>query len=320
MTLISQTLSTIVTPGLREAMLFGGERADWTRILDECGSFRHDDAVLRVLDSEARREEHRRQQERKLIWCAPAPACASVARPHIFRATFLKDIGGVSGVSDSWFDPNYVAVDGGSGKVQSFIDYIDISHLLSQASAGFQVVAPTADAAFANALSALFVAASVTRYVSTRSAAAWGFVFNGTGVDLLHVFRTPRTGTQVVAACGGTNPILQHYFTAAGDATLQVTGLSANAAAAITANVGFYTEWSANANYAWRRKGTSAASGVFTPVVGDPNTTYTLGATGSFAFPADMNFRAMYSHRRVLNTSERTVHQQFIQSQTGVAP
>ena len=120
--LIGQTVSSLRTPSLREATLFGGHRAEWERVFDYAASCRQDDAVSRVLEQEARREEQRRERERKLLWTMPAPSCESVSRPHIFavcmRATWaayrVRRMPGLMRLTSSWtevranFDPGSI--------------------------------------------------------------------------------------------------------------------------------------------------------------------------------------------------------------------
>lgn len=180
--LISQTVSPLSTPSLREALTYGGARADWERAFDEGGRYRHDDFVLGLLEQQARAEELRRVQERKRIWAMPAPVCLPIAQPHLFRGLFRRDFGGVSGRSDWYFDGTRVTVDGVSGKVRSFIDAMDSTHLLQQLTTSKQVALAAAHASFANALVTTWVAASVNGYESNRPAAAWSHWSQDTGM------------------------------------------------------------------------------------------------------------------------------------------
>jgi hypothetical protein len=98
------------------------DRINLEKVFDLSMDLRTDEAVQRTLESEQRR--------RQKIWFMPH-AGGGMFRPHIFRALFQKDIGGVAGVSDCWFDADLYTVDGGSGKVLDFVDYIDQTHILS---------------------------------------------------------------------------------------------------------------------------------------------------------------------------------------------
>jgi hypothetical protein len=325
--LISQTVSPLVTPSIREAMLFGGARGEWERIFDDAAGVRQDDAVLRVLEAEARREEHRREQERRGVWCAPAPVASRVGRPHIFRALFRKDIGGVAGVSDSWFDTDFCAVDGVSGKAQSWVDYIDNTHLARQTVSGSQAALPSANVNFASSKTAPF---SASYYPSNRAASAFTFRHDGTGMEETTVFSPTSlaltyiyssTRPAGIGASIGWNPPTPSFAVskASGFAILSLAGsLTANVPTYLDA---YYSE-TASPEFEFRVKGTVVDSGASSqaPDTASPNDTYSIGGNPTGTFTAPMDWSATYLFRRPLNAAQRTVKQNFIRGRTGVVP
>lgn len=305
------------------------ERDDWHDVLDRAAAFRWDDSVLRVVESEARREELARR-----LWCMPAVAMCGGPRPNVFRALFQKDIGGVAGVSDSWFDASYYVVDGVSGKVSDFVDYVDPSHTLRQATSANQVAAPSADAALANALTATFSGSQW--YTSTRSASSWTYLHDGTGFEATTVLTptsTPalqavwatRTGGGVVVGC-------QHYFAgttlsmAVGNGTANIFGpnpttsagqVSAGSSTYFTAS---YSEGSSPEG-SIRKNGTVVASGasLAAPSASAAASTLRFGAF-SDGSPLNARVRSKCFFRRVLSAAHRTIVQQWIQRETGLSP
>jgi hypothetical protein len=99
----------------------GPDKTDWEELLDLAPSHRWDAALLPIVEKYYLTGMN-----------------SNSARPHVFRALFREDIGGIAGVSDSWFDASYTVTDGVSGKTQDFVDYIDSSHALRQTTAGQQ--------------------------------------------------------------------------------------------------------------------------------------------------------------------------------------
>lgn len=333
--LISQTLSPIVTPALREALLFGGARDEWERIFDEAAAFKRDEAVLRVLENEARREEHRREQERRGVRCVPAPGAASVARPHIFRTSFYRDIGGVSGESDTWIDGDFVAVDGTTGKLQSWIDYVDQTHLLSQTVSGNQCALPASNAGFASAKTAPF-AASVF-FDSSKAPSLWSVMNSGAGVTYTVVFSANATSpNQLLLSTGqsGVATVRSIQFGYTGGTlysqcfkTAASSNIIFNAGATVTAATPTYftTKFASSASPNWSllRKSAVIQSGAqaFTPDSGAPPATLRLGAstvvTTNYLNAA---VRAVYIRRRSLNAAESALEQLWIQKDTGITP
>lgn len=334
--LISQTVSPLVTPSLREAMLFGGARRDWERLFDQAATVRHDDAVQRALESEARREEQRRKQERAGIHCAPAPVAARVGRPHVFYSMFSKNIGGVSGVSDVWCDASFVAVDGGSGKLQSWVDYVDNTHLLTQATSGKQAPLPSAAANLGTALAADFTGTGPqTEYVSNRAVTRSKYLTDGTGGELTVVLENIDPSS--------FRPIAHTHDLTGLHNGMRIFGQTANVRATIedgtttrwnTSNVGSAgTNVSTYLTYAYSATTTPKAAfyqkstllystdPTGSASAADPQLSLTLGwSPGANIAGTFMKVRSLYTWRHILNAAERIVRGQWIQRDTGVTP
>lgn len=241
-----------------------------------------------------------------------------------FRGLFREDAGG----KDSWFDASNTLLSG--GRVTSFVDVVDPTHELAQASSGNQVFTPTADASMAGALSATFVAANSNFYASNRAASAWRYLHNGTGqTTILVLVPSNLTGVQYFAGTNNdatnsagfdiirnTNQYLSRAFRAAGGNVYSVTtGL------VFTANVATFVGASlTSANYAVRVKSTTPSSGAPSTVDNTDGLPMHLGARRGAGLFADMRFRALYSWRRVLTAPELAIVYAHIQADTGITP
>jgi hypothetical protein len=329
------TLDLVVSQRLREPTPWELEqwraapkhdRADWEDVLDRASLYRWDDSVLRKVDEEARREECQRK-----LWFMPAPAMCGGPRPNVFRCLFRKDIGGVAGVSESWFDAAFTVESG--GKVTDFIDYVDTTHALNQSNGSLQVAAPTADAALSNAFSATFVPASVTRYVSTRLSSSFRFWQNGTGV---HIYLTwvpvGATTTYLVSTRAGggaaeNGGTILRLSTGAVNAswtngTTQMTNPSGgNAVAGTGTFCSFSYSETESPEYNLKLKTTSLGSGssLVAPIAADPQGTLTLGSGTTGTAPANMRFRSLHVFRRVLTSAADLIVRQRIQYETGLS-
>jgi hypothetical protein len=251
-------------------------------------------------------------------------------RPHIFRALFQKDIGGVAGVSDCWFDADLYTVDGGSGKVLDFVDYIDQTHSLRQPVAGKQVVVPAADAALSNSLSATFAGAEW--YLSNRPASSWTYLIAGTGMEVISTYVPIDSGIEYFIV--STRPSNHGYCcsrTAAGTNRFLVIGPGGSFSSivgAMPATTATYADHSSVYpsvdQWVNRVKSTVVASGAFGYVptgVGSNAGSLMLGAgSGGLAFFASMRFRSVYLFQRVLASAERLIVQQWNQRTTGILP
>lgn len=301
------------------------ERRDWTDVLDQSSIYRWDESVLRKIEEDARREEYQRR-----LWFAPAPASPGGPRPNVFRALYRKDIGGVSGVSDSWFDAGLTTVDGGSGKINALVDYVDTSHALTQGGSTQQCALPAADASMGGALTLTFAGGQY--YDSNRAPSWWTFLHDGTGSTIRLVFTPTNVSATTIALATilGTNSGMQFVLGNTGTVQVAIYNASAAIAAPVTAasalsnGTATYTSISysesASPEYDLRMKSTSSATGSTTdaPLSTAPAFTFCLGTRGNRAVPLQARVRALYIHRRVLSSVEHLIEQQFTTSTTGI--
>jgi hypothetical protein len=305
------------------------ERTAWSKIMDEAPLFRHSDAVLRVVESVVRRcttELGTRlgTDLAKLLGVAPA-----------FASMFQQNIGGVPGKSDVWLDASNYVLDGGTGKLRSLVDYIDATHIVTQASAGLQPAAPATTAAVANAMTTLFASSQL---VSNRAASLWSFIHDGTGFDNICVVVPTVLSTGHIWATASAAGILGG--TAVGAALLPASDTSTylrasngptaiinnNGATLLAVGTGSYieTSYSETSSPEWTiwKKGTLVNSGssAAAPSASAPTTTLYVGTDGIGAFPGDFRLRSSYWWRHVLSAAEKTVARAFVQADTGVVP
>jgi len=328
--LISQTTTPLTEPSLREALLFGGKRAEWEELFDLAPGFRHDDSVQCVIETQARREESRRASERRGVWCAPAPSSGRVARPHIFRAAFRKDIGGVTGASDFWFDADRATVDGGTGKTKWIVDYVDSAHVLEQLTSGNQPALPATSAKFGGAKAFTFVRASSHYLTSNRAASLWSIYNEPNGVSIWLAF-APTSGANthyLISTCeSDVNPGFLIYYTAsqlwAAIGKSPAAARPAMGIGAITTNVATYVELEHASALtpdvqSWL-KTTAAGSADYSvaPVAAVATAPLRVGASAQTAVAAaDMELRGIYGLRRNANTATRVIFQSWFAAQT----
>lgn len=98
-----------------------------------------------------------------------------------WRALFRVDAGG----ADTWVDADRVVLDGAGVNVVSLVDYIDSSHVFTQATSSAQNAAPVAWSSARNALA--FQCAGAQSYASNRAASAWVYCHSGTGMTTISV-------------------------------------------------------------------------------------------------------------------------------------
>lgn len=299
----------------------GGERSDWERIHDLASAHRHSERTLRVVASLEQAEAAARRFPS--LPRARARSSAAAAKPIAaqFSALFFKDIGGVAGESDIWLDASNVAVDGTSGKVRSFVDYVDATHVVTQTNATYQVALPSADADIAQALSASF---TNHFYQSNRAASAFVSLaqaatilalftptsFAGTGVlaetwSSGNAFSTSIAGTTGALNLAIYRPTTTQSVASVGTNVINVPrqvlyrirpALIQVAATGLTTNGLVVT-------------GTAAAAGK----------ALVLGARSAGSVGMTAKLRSWYAFRRVLTLAEESVAQQFARVQTGVA-
>lgn len=325
-------------PRVRDVLSLGGDRADWERAFDEATLYRWDEAVLRDMESEARRAEYERALPYVPISSRGRNRAMrrfgnSVTLAMLFRGLFQKDIGGVPGVSDSRFDADYYAIDGGSGKVSDFIDYVDPTHTLHQGTGANQVAIPAAYGPMAGAFAASFLGSQF--YDSNRAASAWPYLHNGSGCGLtsvlspqssdatFRVWLSTRTGTNVGfnAYRQGSTMTTVPLEVTNGSASISPASSILTAADAPTYWTATYSE-TVSPEFSYYLKSSSGGTGASTaaPSASNPAATLRMGAQvgGGSGFLAFWN--TLISHRRVLSAAERTIEQQFILSTTGIAP
>lgn len=97
------------------------------------------------------------------------------------RALFRVDAGG----ADTWVDADRVVLDGTGTKTVSMVDYIDPTHVITQATTGLQTNTPVPWSAARNAQA--FSLTGSQSYASNRSASAWTYLHNGSGMTTVCV-------------------------------------------------------------------------------------------------------------------------------------
>lgn len=246
----------------------------------------------------------------------------------------------------SWFDADRYTVDGGTSKVGAFVDRMDSSHTLAQASGTFQVALPSPDPAFGGFNSALFAA---HYYDSSRPASAWKHLHDGTGCDVICVFAptTAATVNCMVATVAATSAsdnsgigfVLDFYNTgSSGQEFYIANGLGGGggsmpvtiAGVGSTRTVGLpsYAEASykenASPEYASYNESTLIQSGTTTntPSSSNPTGTLRLGASraGIDGFHARMNWRELFlsAPGKVFSSGERAIIRQYIAQKYGM--
>jgi hypothetical protein len=219
---------------------------------------------------------------------------------------------------DVWFDASNVTPDGVSGKMLSMVDYIDSTHLLTQADTTKQYALPSANANFGGALTV--TGTGSTWHRSNRSNASWAFADRaGT---LVCVFRPTSDALRIMlstsanTAAGG----LDLTRSAADSLRLRAVGPSSSTTTGWTVNTATYVRTSLG-SAAWEvfRKSASVASGTGTLSTDTANVRpLTTGEGTTFNFEGEI--RAIYAFQRVIDAADWLTVQQFIQADTGITP
>lgn len=244
----------------------------------------------------------------------------------------------------SIFRASRYAVDGVSGKVASFVDLVDPTHVLAQATGAAQTALPAANGAAGNALTAPF--AGTQYYASSRAPSAWKKLHDGTGVEIVAVFVAGAdAGTEKVVWSTGVDASIytsvqvgayhQYRSGASGDfgwfasngAARILTG-AGNIATTVTAGAGIYSDLSyvegAAAAQEWIARNKSATifngDSIAAPSAADPAATLTLGANSTGTNGGTFGFHSLWFLPRVMTAAERTLFQQMIQAETGIMP
>jgi len=296
------------------------DRNDWAEAFDLAYSLRWDEAMLQASEARAGDRLFRRM----------------TTRPNTFRGLFRKGPG--AGEGDSWFDANYYVVDGVSGKVSDFVDYIDNTHTLRQATSAQQVAVPSADAVLGGALSANFVAVSSNRYDSTRAPSAWTYLHAGVGSEVVVSF-VPNTNPASYLVCtepgtATTQAGFIAYWSSGGSArcfvgTGAATVFDTGAVGSGTMPVGVGTYMSVSylegrtpseVVVSARSAAIYSSNSAVNPSSVDPSATLRLGSGTTGTAATNARVRGLYTFRRVLSAAHRTIVQQWIQRETGIAP
>lgn len=224
-------------------------------------------------------------------------------------------------------------LDGGSGKVGSFFDGNDPTHLLVQTVALNQVVVPVGHADYGGALCA--TATGNEAYQSNRSTTYWGICSDGVSVEMVRVF-TPLVGaaTRVIdaTAFAGSNKGHQAFWASGGNASVTLiatAGLPVNGASAGPTGQDVPTYiWNrfeqAGANqYEVRRKSALISSGAYAtaPSAGASQAPLTLFSNGYPAVVLGATCRWVYTGVfPALSAAQRAVVNSWIQQRWGIAP
>ena len=223
----------------------------------------------------------------------------------------------------AWFrGDSYVAA---GGKVTAWVDKMDASHTLAQATPANQVNTPTADAALNNQLSATFVGAvSTFSYLSSKAASAWAFLHNGLGAETFMTYvPVAPSGSSVVAwstySVSATGPGARFTATTGtafglnnGAATY---GTTSNAAVN-TDGIGTYVGWAfkqadAPNNLTWTKAVAGATNAFVTvPSAADPAMALTLGANDGLG--VSMRFGDLLVFNRRVTEPERAIIQAYM--------
>lgn len=232
--------------------------------------------------------------------------------------------------NDSWFDADLVAVDGSTGKLQSWIDYNDNTHLLTQGAVGNQCVLPSADASLGGAKSAAFVQASANYYDGNRAISAYDYLSDGSGATtyLVLVPGAFVAADYTMATTGNTTQGFDCYRSGSGIYQSRLQGGTNSQAVSITGVV------ASTATYLELVMKTGSAAGEMRGRLknGTPSTHAMTSATGAqvvlrvgarpvtAALACNMRMRALYSFHRELSATEIALVQAFIQADTGIVP
>ncbi len=230
-------------------------------------------------------------------------------------------------VGDSWFDADNVNT--ASGQTVEFIDVIDPTHFLTQATSSNRAASPATDALFAGANCVLFDGSN-DYYLSNRPTSAWTYLHDGSGCTIFAVFeKVSAAAFSHVIWSTWTNTGTGGFWHYGPDGywSVKTTGLGAIADTADPSVGATYTEAQFASSLAptelrGRIKNGSAATS--TPngslYATAPARSLTLGCLFPGANHYAGKFRALYCFKRILTTPERAIVQSKIQTQTGITP
>ncbi len=230
---------------------------------------------------------------------------------------------------DSWFTADSYNVDGVSGKVASFVDQNDATHLLAQGNTALQSAVSSTDSALAGKLSTKFTASG--GYVSNRAASAWSHIHSGAGfTGVLVGVASSVTGTNgIYGTRGATGEGLQVY----GSSATVRSGLYTAAGNPIAD--GLDGSLALNASFVHITANATAGSPQFSQRVGAagtprtgsyavavdstaPDSSLTLGSLGA-VFAGTFNFRHLFLFKRYLTVAEQNLLLAFILADCGAS-
>jgi len=248
----------------------------------------------------------------------PRQTYTNASLPRRFSLLFRPGV-------DSRFDAANVLIS--EGKVTSFVDYFDSTHRLTQANSALQISAPATRTGFGGKMVGQFGATQY--YDSTRAAAAWQCMHDGTGFECFFVFEASAVTTMALVAnrgFGGATPAGANLACSAANSVSFETAngstiSSSFGGGATTAGLPIYVS-------AFVSSGGSPQQGAYRKAVlvdsdsmsayASPTNTLRLGADTSAGFRFNGYFRAFYTFKRVLTASERSLVRQFIAYDTGI--
>lgn len=208
-----------------------------------------------------------------------------------------------------------------------FVDWLDGSHKIVQATGGSQVAAPTTHSDFAGNLCATFTGAQY--YVSNRAASAFKFMHDGTGCEVLLVYTLTNgatTARMVSTQTTTTVGMRLHTSGANGRAYVHngtigiIDQTAAIAAGTPTYLMHSYSE-SQSPKSVLRLKSSTAASGAPSgaPSVSDPTSTLALGGSAAGIELAQMRWAALIAFSP-LDASSRNIVQRWVRQTYSIQP
>jgi hypothetical protein len=196
-----------------------------------------------------------------------------------------------SGYQPTLIRASDVAIDGGTTKVQDFVDYFDRAHFIRQTTGASQFAAPAADAAIGGRMSCAAASTSITG-LSTRALSTWRYLHDGLGCRFFCVYvPTDLTGVRAVASttnasgAAGDTGFLLYTNGAQYRLLVQNNGVSVRSLAggvpvlSAPTIVGYSYATADNPDVQLREKSVVVASGdqAISPSVGDPQAVLSIG-------------------------------------------
>lgn len=229
------------------------------------------------------------------------------------------------------FTADFYVVDGVSGKVRSWVDQSDPTHVLDQSNTARQVALPASHADYGGQLCATFNDTGL--YVSNRAVSAWKFGHDGTGVSSYVTCtptEAPATANRFIygthsAAAGPYFLLLavnaaSTYRLEISDATVNVYAQTATIAANVATWISFHYATTRNPDVLLKLKGATANESDLTgaPNAADPRGSLLFGANISFGNLGRFRWRHMFFFPLLSGTDQTTV-ETYLTNDTGIA-